>query len=154
MTTKLNELMQELSPVQRKAVRQRAREHVKAMALASKLSELRWAVEKNQTDIAAAMGIGQNAVSQMEKRGDIQLSTLNRYVQSLGFELELAVVASDGARVVLEHFKPWKVHASRPPKSRRVAAQALVKSSAKSATDKTSVVTKKRTTSHRPGAIR
>jgi DNA-binding Xre family transcriptional regulator len=107
MTTTLKEMMLELSDEDIKDVRKRARSHIKAMQEASRLDELRRAVEKPQGEIAAAMGIGQNAVSQMEKRQDIQLSTLSRYVQSLGFQLELSVVAKSGERVALKKFKPW-----------------------------------------------
>ncbi|RYH12658.1 MAG: helix-turn-helix domain-containing protein [Alphaproteobacteria bacterium] len=107
-TTRLSDLMAEFSDEDVKDVRKRARAHVKAMASASKLDELRRALRKNQGEVAAVMGIGQNAVSQLEKRSDIQLSTLSRYVESLGFHLELAVVARNGERIALKNFKPWQ----------------------------------------------
>jgi transcriptional regulator with XRE-family HTH domain len=107
-TTTLSDVMAEFSDEDVKDVRKRARAHVKAMETASKLDELRRALNKNQGEVASAMGIGQNAISQMEKRSDMQLSTLSRYVESLGFHLELAVVARNGERIALKNFKPWQ----------------------------------------------
>lgn len=108
MTTSLNDLMADLSEEDAKDVRQRSRVHLKAMEDARRLDEIRRVANKKQGDIAAAMGIGQNAVSQLEKRRDIQLSTLNRYVESVGFRLELTVVAPSGERIALKNFKPWE----------------------------------------------
>jgi len=108
MTTKLSELMRELSAQDLKEVEKRSRAHLKAMADARRLDEIRHAANKTQGDIARAMGIGQNAVSQLEKRNDLQLSTLNRYVESVGFRLEVAVVSESGERVTLENFRPWE----------------------------------------------
>ena len=107
MTTKLSDLMADLSEENRKDVRKHSRAHIKAMEDARRLDEIRRAANKKQGDVALAMGIGQNAVSQLEKRRDLQLSTLNRYVESVGFRLELSVVAPSGERVALKKFKPW-----------------------------------------------
>jgi DNA-binding XRE family transcriptional regulator len=108
MTKKLSELLAELSVEDRKEARKRSRSHLKAMEDARRLDEIRRAASKKQGDIALAMGIGQNAVSQLEKRRDMQLSTLSRYVESVGFRLELSVVAPSGERVTLKKFKPWE----------------------------------------------
>ncbi len=108
MTTKLSELIAELSPGERREVNSRARFHIKAMQDAERLDQVRKAVNKTQNEIAASMGIGQNAVSQLEKRDDLQLSTLYRYVKSMGLHLELAVVGASGQRAVLKKFQPWK----------------------------------------------
>lgn len=108
MTTKLRELMAELSPADLKEVERRSRVHLKAMADARRLDEIRHAAKKTQGDIARAMGIGQNAVSQLEKRRDLQLSTLSRYVESVGFRLEVSIVADSGERIALQNFRPWE----------------------------------------------
>lgn len=117
MTTKLSELMAGLSAEDLKEVKRRSRAHLKAMADARCLDEIRHAVNKTQGDVARAMGIGQNAISQLEKRKDLQLSTLNRYVESVGFRLEVAVVSESGERVALENFRPWEQMPSKPKKS-------------------------------------
>lgn len=122
MTTKLSDLMADLSEEDIKDVRKRSRAHLKAMEDAQRLDEIRRAANKRQGDVAAAMGIGQNAVSQLEKRRDLQLSTLSRYVESVGFRLELSVVAPSGERVSLKRFRPWDEPAG--PAKRRARASA------------------------------
>lgn len=119
MTSKLSDLMAELSEQDLKEVRKRARAHLRAMEDARHLDEIRRAANKKQGEVALGMGIGQNAVSQLEKRRDLQLSTLNRYVESVGFRLELSVVAPSGERVLLKRFKPWEEGDAQ--KSRRKA---------------------------------
>lgn len=117
MTTKLSELMAELSAKDLADVKRRSLGHLKAMADATRLDEIRLAANKTQGDIARAMGVGQNAVSQLERRNDLQLSTLNRYVESAGFRLEVAVVSASGERVALENFRPWEQVSARSKKS-------------------------------------
>lgn len=122
MPRKLSELIADLSPNDRKEVEKRSRAHLKAMADARRLDEIRLAANKTQGEIARAMGIGQNAVSQLEKRQDLQLSTLNRYVESVGFRLEVAIVSESGERVALENFRPWErvsATAKRPTAAKR-----------------------------------
>ena len=108
MTTTLSDVMAEFSEEDRKDIRKRSRAQIKAVEGARKLDEVRRAVKMSQGAIASAMGIGQNAVSQLEKRRDVQLSTLSRYVESMGFHLELAIVSRSGERVSLKNFKPWQ----------------------------------------------
>jgi transcriptional regulator with XRE-family HTH domain len=103
----LDDLMTGLSASDQKEVRKRARAHIQMMRDARRLDELRRALNKNQGEVAQAMGIGQNAVSQMEKRLDLQLSTLHRYLQGLGFGLEISAVSKTGERIALKKFKPW-----------------------------------------------
>lgn len=124
MTTKLSELMAELSEQELKEVRKRSRAHLKAMEEARHLDEIRRAANKKQGEVALGMGIGQNAVSQLEKRRDLQLSTLSRYVESVGFRLELSVVAPSGERVLLKQFKPWE---ERPARRGRGAVPATAR---------------------------
>ena len=56
------------------------------------LYELRRALERSQTDVAAALGISQSAVSQLERSDDIKLSTLRNYVEGLGADLQIVAV--------------------------------------------------------------
>jgi predicted XRE-type DNA-binding protein len=55
------------------------------------LAELRRMVGLPQAEIAAGMGIRQPSISKIEGQSDIQLSTLRRYVEALGGELDLVV---------------------------------------------------------------
>ncbi|MCC2669985.1 MAG: transcriptional regulator [Armatimonadetes bacterium] len=72
-------------------------ERVTAMRLemrryAHTLAQLRKAREKTQAQLAAEMGMLQGDISKLEKRTDAYLSTLERYVSSLGGELRLIAV--------------------------------------------------------------
>ena len=52
-----------------------------------------------QTQLAAQLSLSQSRVSRIEREEDVQLSTLRRYVQALGGELELRAVFPDGEDV-------------------------------------------------------
>jgi DNA-binding XRE family transcriptional regulator len=97
-------------PAERQAkIAQRAEQHVADMlAHVTTLAEFRKAVGKTQAQVALELGIGQNAVSQMEQRADTYVSTLRRYMKSLGLTLELSVVNQDGARFDLPYLAPWQ----------------------------------------------
>jgi DNA-binding XRE family transcriptional regulator len=60
------------------------------------LYELRRALDRSQTDVAAALGISQSAVSQLEHADDLKISTLRHYVEGLGADLQLLAVFDDG----------------------------------------------------------
>jgi len=53
------------------------------------LKDLREAVERTQEYLEARLGVGQETVSRIERRSDVLLSTLRRYVEAMGGELEL-----------------------------------------------------------------
>jgi hypothetical protein len=53
------------------------------------LSGLRWASGKTQKEMARAIGMGQPELSRVERREDHLLSTLRRYVEALGGEVEV-----------------------------------------------------------------
>lgn len=56
------------------------------------LSTLRIALGKTQAEIAEHSGMRQGDVSRLEGRGDVKISTLERYAKALGGAVELAVV--------------------------------------------------------------
>ena len=70
---------------------------------ADSLGDIRKAMSKTQTEIARELGVGQVAVAQLEKRSDLLLSTLQRYVRATGAELSLVVHTKEGAQIVLEN---------------------------------------------------
>ena len=87
----------------------RDRIETKAVRLASEmiehadsLGEIRKAMSKTQSEIARELGVGQVAVAQLEKRSDLLLSTLQRYVRAAGAELSLVVHTKQGAEIVLQ----------------------------------------------------
>lgn len=56
------------------------------------LYELRKALERSQTELAAELNISQSAVSQLERADDLKLSTLRNYLAHLGARLQLVAV--------------------------------------------------------------
>jgi len=93
----------------------RARIEQRAMELAT-LKDLRAAAQKTQEDLAAALGVGQDSISRLERRSDMLLSTLRHYVESMGGKLELVAQFPDRPPVVIEHL--GVEHAPRPRSSR------------------------------------
>ncbi len=55
------------------------------------LAELRKSCHRSQVEVAAVLGIRQLAVSRLERRRDVRVSTLRAYVEALGGSLELIV---------------------------------------------------------------
>lgn len=53
------------------------------------LRSLRLAAGLTQLDMATRLGIGQAAISKIEQRGDVQISSLHRYVEALGANLRI-----------------------------------------------------------------
>jgi transcriptional regulator with XRE-family HTH domain len=76
------------------------------MAHAKTLTDFRKALGKTQSEVAKSLGIKQNAVSQLEQRTDTYVSTLRRFMKSLGMTLEFSVVDKKGVRVGLHNFLP------------------------------------------------
>jgi predicted XRE-type DNA-binding protein len=62
------------------------------------LGEIRERRSLSQNDVAEVLGASQARVSQLESQSDLYLSTLKRYIEALGGELEVAAVF-DGERI-------------------------------------------------------
>jgi hypothetical protein len=86
MSTSLRRIVDGLPAGERKAITRRSRELI---AEELSLQELRKAMAVTQVQIAKSLGKRQDEISRIEQRGDLLLSTLRGYVQSLGGELEL-----------------------------------------------------------------
>ena len=65
------------------------------------LRALRQARQLTQVQLAQRLNIGQDAVSRLEKRTDLHLSTLTQAIQAMGGELELVVTFPDRPPVKL-----------------------------------------------------
>lgn len=59
------------------------------------LKEIRAMTNTTQNDIAAKLDMAQPEVSQLERRQDMRLSTLRRYIKALGGEIEVHAVLGD-----------------------------------------------------------
>lgn len=61
------------------------------------LERLRSARNLTQTSMAELLGVQQSAVSKIERRSDMYLSTLRNYVAAMGGNLEIQAVFPEGA---------------------------------------------------------
>ena len=84
----LNDMIGGLPEADRLAIEARAAELISEEMT---LRDMRKALEMTQETVAEVLGIKQVNVSQMEKRSDLLLSTLRKYVKAMGGELELVV---------------------------------------------------------------
>ena len=121
MGRNIEEVIQHLPRQRRDRINTQARKLALEMIRnAESLDGLRKAVGQTQAELAATLGIGQNAVSQLESRTDLYLSTLSKYVGALGMDLEIALVTADGERIDLPNFRPWE-SGDEPPPVRKAA---------------------------------
>lgn len=65
------------------------------------LQAIRKAVGLTQVEVAEKLSIKQVNVSQLENREDMHLSTLRKYVEALGCELQINIVISDHEEALL-----------------------------------------------------
>ena len=96
MARKLDDVMAALPKARRERIEARA------MELAT-LKDLRQAAQQTQEQLAAALGVGQDTISRLEKRSDMLLSTLRRYVEAMGGKLELVAQFPDRPPMVIDH---------------------------------------------------
>ncbi|MDP2370488.1 helix-turn-helix domain-containing protein [Rhodoferax sp.] len=59
-----------------------------------------------QDELLATLGVGQDTISRLEKRSDMLLSTLRRYVEAMGGKLELVAQFPDRPPMVIDHLTP------------------------------------------------
>lgn len=88
MARKFSELTKDLSPERREpieATKARLREEMD-------LAELRQALALTQTTLAEALGVKQGEISKIENRTDVFVSTLRRFIQAMGGDLEIRAV--------------------------------------------------------------
>lgn len=95
MAKSFNDLLARMSPERREAIERRVEE-----IHGSPLYRLRKALQFTQEQVAAELGLGQAAVSRLERRSDMLLSTLRRFVGALGGELEIRAKFPNGEVVV------------------------------------------------------
>ncbi|WP_137725821.1 helix-turn-helix domain-containing protein [Prescottella subtropica] len=69
---------------------------------AATLADIRKAADLTQTDVAKALGVEQAAVSKIERRHDLLLSTLRQYLAAAGAEHPRIVVEKNGVEVSLD----------------------------------------------------
>lgn len=101
MAKKFNELRAKMSP----EAQSRAAARAEAMLVEMQLRELRKSRNVTQVEVAKAMSVEQAAVSKLERRDDMYVSTLREYVKALGGDLKLVASFPD-ADIQVHPFKP------------------------------------------------
>ena len=92
MAKKFRDLRAKMSP------EAQARVHAKAQALLADmpLAELRQARQLSQEQLAAELDVRQPAVAKMEKKADMYISTLRRFIEAMGGQLVISAHFPDG----------------------------------------------------------
>lgn len=94
MTRTLKELLAEEKP----EIVGSARQEADNILMDIHLAEIRRLAEKTQTELAIAMGVKQPTIAKMEREGqDVRLSSLKRYIESLGGRMRIDVELPDGS---------------------------------------------------------
>jgi transcriptional regulator with XRE-family HTH domain len=92
------ELTKGFTPARRARVAAKAAELREAMTL----EELRKVRSLSQEEVADALSVGQPAVAKLEKRSDMHVGNLRRYIEALGGKLEITA-RFDKTRVVISN---------------------------------------------------
>jgi transcriptional regulator with XRE-family HTH domain len=86
MPIKLDDYMAGLPKKRQQAIKKRAAELI---AEETTLRQLREARERSQVEVAKQLHIKQAAVSKLERRTDMYLSTLRGFIEAMGGKLEI-----------------------------------------------------------------
>jgi transcriptional regulator with XRE-family HTH domain len=85
-------------------VEERIRKRVEEAAGVMTLYQLREARNLTQVSLAKVLNVNQGAVSRMEKRTDMYVSTLRNFIKAMGGQLQVKAVFPEG-EVQIEQFK-------------------------------------------------
>ncbi len=98
MAHKWKDIRRTLSDEREASIKSRVAAELRKLPLA----EMRKARLLTQNRLAELLQVNQGAISKMEKRSDMYLSTLRSYVEAMGGHLEIRAVFPNG-EVLLEH---------------------------------------------------
>lgn len=100
MAHKWREIRGTFSPEQEAEIARRVKEAAGVMTL----YQLREARSLTQVNLAKVLNVNQGAVSRMEKRTDMYVSTLRNFIQAMGGQLQVKAVFPEG-EVEIEQFE-------------------------------------------------
>ena len=66
-----------------------------------RLQQVRKSQHVTQKELAQTLGLSQSALSELERRPNITLGTLHRYIEALGGKLEINAVFQEGKKELL-----------------------------------------------------
>jgi DNA-binding XRE family transcriptional regulator len=100
MAHKWREIRGSFSPKEEAEIEQRVKDAAGVMTL----YQLREARSLTQVSLAKVLQVNQGAVSRMEKRTDMYVSTLRSYIQAMGGHLQVKAIFPEG-EVEIEQFE-------------------------------------------------
>ena len=103
MARNFKELQAKMDPERRASVESRVQEALKSMPLEG----LRDARQLTQVQLAQVLRVSQGAVSKVERRTDMYISTLRSYVRAIGGDLQIRAVFPEGD-VLIDQFEDLK----------------------------------------------
>jgi DNA-directed RNA polymerase specialized sigma subunit len=87
-TTALRTILKKLPAERQKKIAKRAKKLIEQEIT---LRALRKALDLTQLEVSAKLHINQEAVSRLERRSDLLISTLSSYIEAMGGQLNLTV---------------------------------------------------------------
>ena len=96
MAKNFKELEAKMSPAARGRAEAKAERMMNEMAL----DELREALNLTQESLAQSLHVNQAAISKVERRSDMLISTLRKIIQAMGGELEIRAMLPAGVACI------------------------------------------------------
>jgi hypothetical protein len=93
MAKTFKDLQAKMSPASRSRSEAKAERLIQEMAL----DELRAAHALTQEHLSTILGVKQSAISKLERRTEMYVSTLRHFIEAMGGELEIRAVFHDSA---------------------------------------------------------
>src|SRR5260370_41364376 len=109
-------LQEKMSLEARERSETKANQMIREMAL----DELRAALNLTQEHLAAKLHVKQSAISRMERRADMFVSTLRQFIEAMGGDLEIRAVLPRGEVILINQFSKL-----RKPRRRHSTAHAV-----------------------------
>lgn len=92
-----NIIQKNFSSKERAEIRLKSKEKIASI----RLQQVRKSHHVTQKELAKAMGLSQSALSELERRPNITINAMQRYVEALGGHLEIKAVFQEGSKELL-----------------------------------------------------
>ena len=102
MAIRLNDYLAKLPAIEQAAIATRTSELIEEEATLRQLRDVR---QRSQEEIAKRLGVKQAAVSKLERRTDMYVSTLRSLIEAMGGELDIVARFPDRPPVHITQFK-------------------------------------------------
>ena len=100
MAKKFSDIRKPETPERRTRIEAKKKE----MLAEVRLQDLRRARSMSQATLAEAMDVAQSEVSKIERRTDVYVGTIRRYLEAMGGSLRITAVFPEGGEVEISQF--------------------------------------------------